>query len=305
MRHHYVPKLLMRRWLFTTDKGQLRLPAYYWDSCANTLKMFPAGLDQIGAGDGLFAFQTDHPSGRDAIETTFFRDVDNSAARVVSRMLNEPGAGLSPQQKLEFSGFLFSLDARRPRNVSELIRLATEHYREGLNQDAEIVAQLAELGENAKPADVWERLSGHPMEDQALLSVQSMTMNKEMANNLVSWPWMVRRDLDALVLSDRPLIRHFAVNDPNTLWAIPLSPTVAWFGSPNVDLLRRLERLPPRRLVNMINVDSAHQCDRYVLSREPREKLGWLARRLKDPTRKTGPEIIDGLWRNSRNKDAT
>lgn len=295
----------MRQWLFTTDKGQLRLPAYYWDSRVDALKMFPAGLDQIGAGDGLFAFQADHPNGRNAIETTFFRDVDNSAARIVSRILNEPGAGLSLQQKLEFSGFLLSLDARRPRNVSELIRLVTERYREGLNQDADIVAKLAALGENARPSDIWERLSGHPMEDQALLSVQFLTMNKAMASDLVGWPWMVRRDLGGLVLSDRPLVRHFAATDPNTLWAIPLSPAVAWFASPNVDLLRRLGRLAPKRLTNMLNVDSAHQCDRYVMSLEPREKLGWLARRLKNPKRKSGPEIIDGLRRDGRNKNAT
>jgi hypothetical protein len=295
MRHHYVPKFMLKRWAFRERSGQVRLPAFYWDERQRALRMFPAGYDQVCCGEGLFAFQADHPDGRDAIETKFFRDVDNNGAKVIAKIIERRGA-LSALERLQFAGFLLSLDARRPKAVQQVIEWGSNYLTNGFDQDPKITEVTLMAGENRKASEVWADITGHPMEDQALLLIQSMTTNMKLASTLTNWPWMVRYfDEDTIALSDRPLIRVNSIHDPSTIWALPLNPRCVWFGSPRRDVLENLEKEPLHRLRNLVNSDSAMQADRYVFTCQ-RDDLDWLKRRLSYPQRRTGPEITQRLF---------
>lgn len=289
-----MPVFLLRRWAYERSPGQLRLPAFYWDNRRAKLREFPAGFDQICCRDGLFAFEGDHPSGRDAIETGFFKQIDDAAAKVVSKILDN-AAVLSAEDRAALIPFLLSLDARRPENVKQLLTVASRRYRQGLNSDLDIVETVRASGEARTPSEIWEAYTGHTLEDHAMLHLQSITHGPGSTASLMAWPWLVVRFKEGgLALSDRPLIRILGRDHPRTLWALPLSPSVALFASPSAEVLQSIQHGPEHRVRKDLNTAGADQADRYVMV-SASANLAWLSKRLSNPHRKTGPELIEAL----------
>ncbi len=297
MRHHYVPKFLLRQWSFEDEKRQRKIPAFYWDARFGRLRRFAGGADAFCNQDALWELAGSHPDGRDALETNFFKKIDTSAARIVRKLTVRPQQKLTAQERFDFVVFLLSLEARRPRVVSLIKKQGSDFYREGFDTDQEITTLLRKSGSNETVSAAFERLSGAPIVDHALLLLQQLSQNERIVRKVSKYRWgtvHLAADQGKFVLGDRPLVRINATDNEQNLWALPLSPTTAFFASSTSDVEASLKSRSVKQIRNLLNSDSAMQCDRYVFCSEA-NNLDWLERRLRYADRQPGPEMISSL----------
>jgi hypothetical protein len=152
-----------------------------------------------------------------------------------------------------------------------------------MNSDPEIRKLLDEWGDTRPANVVWDELVGFSSEDQAMETVQKLTTNERIGRVLAEAPWGLLRwqeGCDRFVLSDRPLIRIKGQTARNNIWILPISPEAAWFCAMSMEAFDMVRAIPPRRFVNLVNVWSALQSDKYVFSLQE-SSPNWLDRRLK------------------------
>lgn len=291
-RHHYVPRFLLRQWARPDARGQMRISGYYWDSRAKVIKCFPGGENSFCYRRDLFTIGP-HRLGRDAIERVFFKGIDDAGALVHRHLIDRGAGGLTAERRSDFVQLLLSLDARRPANVDNLVARAERFFREGLDGDEKIRLEMDRQGYKQPASALYEQWSGHFLADHAMMLVQSLTTNKAVGQKLVNFTWGVYRLGAAdghFVFGDRPLIRINPIDDPGAVWAMPLSPKVAFIAAASERTVASIKKATPKRFRILLNNDSAMQCDRFVFSVDLRDEQ-WLAKRLRRQN-PTGPEIV-------------
>ncbi|MBE0533576.1 MAG: DUF4238 domain-containing protein [Rhodospirillales bacterium] len=281
-KHHFVPKLLLRPWLVKKSTGGDVLRGYWWNPRSNALVCKIRGLDS-------FCFQLDlltlneHVLGRDAVERIFFGDIDTQGALARDIILDSGPAALTIDQRSDFARLLLSLEARRPANVKRLRTEGTATFRNGLNNDPEILREFEKHGINMPPSDFVEQELGRDLEDSALTIVQSLVDNPIVGGRLINACWHVRklnRLSGSIVLSDRPLIRVHGYDQPGATWLLPLSPDCAFIACNDKSNLARLMRLSDERFVKEINRTSVGQAERFVFCID-RSHEKWIGRHLR------------------------
>jgi hypothetical protein len=258
-----VPKALLRPWL-QDHNNQSLLNAYFWQPQQKKLLLKRRGLDAVCNQLDLLSLQQ-HQLGRDALEKIFFGGIDQNGVRARNIMIERGVDALSKEDRIHFSAFLLSLDARRPKAV-EQIRAFKEKYVEMLNSDPDIARVMKEVGEDLKPSEYYESRFGL-LADRAMLLIQSSVMNSKVGPVLANASWKLFRMQDGdetLVLSDRPLIRLHGYEDPRALWILPLSPSLLFVAANNSNAFQEIAKLTTNRIVKNANVLSASQVERYV-----------------------------------------
>jgi hypothetical protein len=262
--HHYVPQFLLRPWAIG---GSLR--GYYWDSRRAALCCNKRGPKAFCNELNLLTLTANQGHGRDVLETKFFGYVDDLGAEARDILVAQGTSGITPEQRCNFARLLLSLDARRPSSVVQIRDVGAEVIASTLNDDAEVLTAMTELGMTESPSEFYERQAGVPLADRALGIIQSLVDNPEVGKKLINAYWEVvhlkKRDT-SLVLSDRPLIRAHGYNDPRALWILPLTPKIVFVAESSRTDHDRLLRTVTNRLAKKINVAGADQADRYVFS---------------------------------------
>ena len=261
-KHHFVPEFLLKPW---ATEGSLR--GYWWDSRKGALSCKRKGPD-------AFCFQVDlltlsaNKIGRDVLERLPFGHIDAAGAKVRDRLLTHGPESLSGDERCDFARLLLSLDGRRPATVAKL-RAAGRGMAEMLDSDPEILAALGERGLAEAPSIYYERTTGVLLEDRALLRIQRLVDNREVGGRLINAHWHIVRlgpSDGSFVLADRPLIRVKAYDHPGAVWALPLTPKVAFVALNHLENLARIKRAPPRRFAKRTNVSSAGQAERFIFA---------------------------------------
>jgi len=267
--------------LVKKSSGDEVLQGYWWNPYSNTLACKVRGLDS-------FCFQLDlltlkeHASGRDAIERIFFGDIDTRGAVARDIILDSGPAALSIDQRSDFARLLLSLDARRPANVKKLRTEGAATFRNGLNNDPDILREMKKFGINKRPSDFVEQSLGRDLEDSALTIVQSLVNNPTVGGRLINAHWLVRkvnRLSGSIVISDRPLIRIHGYDQPGATWLLPLSPHSAFIACNDKANLATLMRLSDERFAKEINRSSVGQAERFVFCVD-RSHENWVGKHL-------------------------
>lgn len=278
MGHHYVPRFILREWLVDVDHQRV-LRGHYYDQFSNSMRTRLRGENFFCTVPNLFTVRG-LPAGDDAIERHFFKSLDDAAA--IAHKMILCGDPLSNRQRVDFVRLLLSLEARYPRMV-RFVRQRGATNALLMNSDSEIRQLLDEWGD-ARPANVvWDELVGFSSEDQAMETVQKLTINEKIGRALTNaWWGTLRRseDCDAFVLGDRPLIRIKGQLARNNVWILPISPDIVWFCAMGHETFEKVGQIPPKRFVNMVNGWSALQSDKYVFSLQATSS-NWLQKRLK------------------------
>ncbi|MCB1885797.1 MAG: DUF4238 domain-containing protein [Geminicoccaceae bacterium] len=284
-KHHYVPKFLIEQWANKDGSvaPYLRTPlGEIVQEKGKGAKAFCCELD-------LFTLQMKEPKLKQQIESGWFSRIDSDAAKIHAKLVQDADVLLSDTDKCAWMRFVCSLLIRQPSLVRQTRQKIPQNYRDGLNQDWELIDALKQAGINQTPAEFAEAEQVDRFENRAMILLAHMCDNpKEMAK-FAAMQWCYGDLKDAgleLVLSDRPVIK--ILTDPRTpsLLTLPLSPTRIWFAACNRETLENIKALPPRDLVERVNHESVRQATKWVFDRDG-HNLRSIQKHLKAPPRAT------------------
>ena len=145
MRHHFVPQFLLGAW--SAGANDQKLQEFRLD-----LKGFPAFRRVPKATayqDNLYALTKPVIAGmtQQAVETHLLRHIDNDAARVRIRLVQQGLKSLSLGERSEWVRFIMSLRVRQPHIISKLRIEGAEHLRQSLSIQPEQYKALVEDGD--------------------------------------------------------------------------------------------------------------------------------------------------------------
>lgn len=274
-RHHYVPKFLMKP--FCENGMFLKFEWNRWRSELSIEKRSPKS--ELSKED-LFRI-TKHPEGEDVIERTFFRDIDDHAARARDVLVRQGPNALTDKQRTDFVCLLLSLEARQPARVSALreegLRLADQ-----LDEDSELRALFEAEGATTRPSELFAQQTGTEWEDQFIPTLQKLCTNERVGRLVLNVPWVVRTvdpDDGEFILSDHPLFRFNAADHPDCIWFLPLGPQVAWLASRNTGLIESVRRMSNQRFVKEANKSSMGNTRVFVIGKTRRNE-SWIRKHI-------------------------
>ncbi len=266
-RHHFVPKFLLRPWLVETKPKNFSLQGYYWDTRQERVVCKIRGLDSFCNQIDLLSLKS-HKLRRDALETVFFKEIDNKGAVARDLLVHSGPDLLTAEQRNDFARLILSLEARRPSAVEKL-KGGGETFVQGLDNDPEILAAMTKHGFEGLPSDLYRKHTGISYEDHALGLIQKIINNNEVSGRLVSSSWLVVRLGDfigSFILGDRPLVRTFGYNDPNAIWVLPLSPKSVFLAVNHAANVEKIQEMARSSLIKAVNRHSVGQAERFVFA---------------------------------------
>ncbi|NIX77343.1 DUF4238 domain-containing protein [Microvirga terricola] len=278
--HHFVPKLLLRPWLIEESKRQLNLWGYYWDQKRKEIACKRKGLDSFCCQIDLLSLSS-HQLGRDAIERIFFGQIDTKGAVARNALLEFGPSKLDVEQRFDFARLIVSLESRRPTSV-RMLRTTANSFSDLLDTDTEVRTHFEREGIDDKPSVYFEKISGSTIEDRILTVIQKITDSPRSYEPLLRTHWHLLRlgsGDGSFLLADRPLIRDGSIKDSSGVWALPLTPKIAFLASQNREALNRIERLSKFQVCRHVNIQSALQAERFVFSTETNNSK-WLSKYL-------------------------
>ncbi len=232
MRHHYVPQFLLSGWSEDTSDGRFQefridlkgIPTYrrvpkataYQPNLYALTRPIVAGMHQH------------------AVETRLLRYIDNDAARVRTKMIRHGLKSLSITERCDWVRFLMCLRLRQPEMVGKLRTESAQHLRQTLADQPEQYEALAEEGD-APTLEEWveDKFPGL-IENVGLSFFHSLVDNKEIGTKILYlhwWLWDLSGVSHELLLADNPLIFTGAIDAPELIVALPISPTKAFLAN--------------------------------------------------------------------------
>ncbi len=285
IKHHFVPKLLLRPWLIEQPNGQTNLHGYWWDTRSQKLDCKRRGLNSFCCQLDLLSLHA-HKLGPDAVERVFFGEIDRKGAEARDLLLEHGPVTLNAEQRSDFARLLLSLEARRPANVERIRKEGPEYFAKELDTDPQILAKMAKLGVLQTPSFYVEKVLGGSLEDRALVGTQRFVDNPKVGEILINAHWDLKKlgpyD-DSFVLSDRPLIRINGYDSPGATWVLPLTTKVAFFAANHPTNFAKLRSVPGHRFAMETNKSSTSQAERFVFSADKNHEK-WLSKYLRQQT---------------------
>lgn len=259
-KHHYVPEFLLKKWALSPNDSSVC--AYYWDRHRNTLSCRTRGAKAFCYELDLFAVNVrDKPP--DVLETKFFGPIDTQGAAAMDKLVKNGIEALTGDDRFHFTRFLCSFEPRRPSLIHELRERGPEIMEQDIDNDQSFRAVLQEHGFDKDPS-FYARQRGLLSEDRAVANVQGLVDDRNYGPKFINWHWSVARartGQGAFVLSDRPLIRKKAFDDPEAVWLLPLDPYTVFYASKQES---RKTVTNGREFLKSLNKHSVQQADKYV-----------------------------------------
>ena len=255
-RHHYVPRFLLEPWAVNNA-----LNAYYWDEWTGKVKCKRRGSKFFCNEPDLLTLK-DKKHDSDALERIFFGDVDTKGAAARDQLVRGGASSLNEEQKIHFSGLLLSLEYRYPPIVQKLRDWGPE-LAKTLDDDEELVHSMKALGISGSPSNIVESPDSW-FENKSLSVIQRLVSSPKVIGDLLDLRWRVKRlgpQDGTLVLSDRPLVRFFGLDDPRVSWFLPLSPKISFIAT---KIPQVFEGITHRRFGRLLNVNSINQVQKYA-----------------------------------------
>lgn len=236
-RHHYLPEFYLKRWA-ATDGMIVR---YHRPHDRVVVSRHSAR----GTGYEFGLYTLEGVSDPDRIEREFFKPVDNAAAPILVRLIDDGPAGLDGLDRTRWARFVMSLQLRGPHSLSEL--------KEGLDRT------LREVIERTRGLGAYEEALAHAPEQITNFHKACLPEFIDNAFNgslLVNMRWAVfnmsggTRDL---LTGDRPYLRWHGMGDPRCYLSVPISPTHLFVAANAIETLRALEEQARKDTVRNAN----------------------------------------------------
>jgi len=201
-----------------------------------------------------------------------FSAIEAAAAKSLSKMLAPGRLFLDENEVRAWAIFLLAQRARTPDKISWAEQQTRKLFKDILGKpDPEFEA--------VKPDQKFDTLLDYMNENRRdiadnfhLDATMKIIHKKENLQPLLRMNWFVRRSYGKpIILSDNPLVLIGSLYHGECVMALPISPSVVFFATTNIELKSKIEFEDGRSAATRINDAQAIQAERVVIGDiEPR-----------------------------------
>ena len=286
MRHHYVPKFLLKAWSSTTNDEKVEgfrtdlpnAPSKRWAPKAT------------GYEDNLYALSQPSVAGvnKQDVETGPLQTLDSNAARVLEK-LHSSGLSCLTHDDLRFwVYFVMSLKIRTPDAVNLIRTEGSAYLASSLNDKPEEYDAISDVSDPSTLTRWTEKHMPGLLDNFGVLSIDKLIFNQKVAVELLRmtwWIWNFEGQKNHLLLSDRPCIFTTNWDGPDLVVALPIGPRKAFMMTKGERVANIMKSQRRRDLLTRINESSLNQAKSriYARDRSPHRFIcNRLAKRLSD-----------------------
>lgn len=272
MRHHFVPQFLLRQWSDCSLDRKLQEFRLDLRDISTSTKA-PKGT---AFQNDLYALTMPSVAGmsKQAVETRVLRHIDNDAAVVRAKMVQQGLKSLSHHERCNWVRFLMSLKVRQPDVLSRLRIQSSDHLSQILTTQPEQYEALATADDPPTMHQFVESSMPGLIENFGLCIFDAFVDRPEIGQKILGLVWWLcdfTKTKHQLLLADNPCIFTGVIDAPELIIALPISPTAAFLATRGERIAGLLRQLSPSRLVVRINESSVLQARArvYASSRTP------------------------------------
>ncbi len=266
-KHHFVPVFYLKSWRGKDGK------IFYFYLINDKVTVNKNGPKGIAYEVGLYSLTNVSEDKRQAIEKDFMsKEVDDKAAVVYQKIIESGIGKLNPKEKNDWVTFLISLRIRAPKMINSIKLTASQEFKEILEKDPN---EYVNLKNEEHPETLTEWVQEEfpaRMENIGLLILPEIIFDndgsmKEARDRILKMKWWVVDFKDAtvdLLTSDNPFIVINGIEQESSLIALPLSPNLAFFASPNRKMIESLRQNGASKLARRLNESTAIDARKYV-----------------------------------------
>ena len=286
--HHFTPVFYLKAWA-GLDGRLIRhsrpLDKVVAKSCAPS---------RTGSEAHLYTLQGVPPERQAALETAFFRPIDDQAA--VAHQILRAGRlnDLSGDQRCQWARFMMSMTLRSPFSLGEVERLVDQTVRANLAVDDDEYNALRKPGD---PATIYDWTVKH--EPQIIQNAHKSFLpglidHGDLGHHLINMVWATM-DISAgrqpLLTSDRPFNWSGGWKDPKALLVFPLGPELLFLATNRLPLMQAVFRNPVDRVVRQVNDTVVRLAVDFVIGRDA-SQLRFIEERLRRRDQEAAPGPI-------------
>ena len=199
-----------------------------------------------------------------------FRQIDNNAASVRQKLVDQGLRALTGAERSDWVRFLMSLRIRQPDLIREIVADSADGLRASLESQPDEYEAIA--GEGYPPTLVEWANGEFPglIENFGLSFLHELVAVEKIGEKIFGLKWWLWDFGDAkheLLLSDNPCIFTGALDAPNLIVALPISPTRAFLASRGMRVTANIRGLDSSTLATRLNSSSVLQARARVYSR--------------------------------------
>lgn len=268
-KHHYIPAFYLRGWEAGTDSKLIEFSKPHRSVCA----VKPVRAVSTGFKERLYSMDDYPPELSQAVETKWFKPVDDDASNVLEKLR----AGVSiptsdSESRSAWARFIMSLLVRCPEDILDLRVLWRERVfgTSGVNSQEEY--------NRVRPSDYPENFADYlrslPLaikEFHQFQSLISMIDSEKVGTRLINLVWEVVETstvVPSFLTSDRPVIRN---RGAALHFALPISPRQLFIAAPS-DVMTRILRMREIDLVKDSNRLVVEGAQRFVYGVDDAQK---------------------------------
>jgi hypothetical protein len=262
--HHYLPKFYLRKWVADDQK----ITKYYrlYD---NRLIAGPAFPKKEGSVPGLYALSSVKPEYKNHIETKFFKQIDDKAAKLMRRFIRGERFSLDTEMASSWAMFLMAFTHRTPARLESLAKISEKELDHGLTINPEEYELLRSPSEPPTLKEWLQINAPRILQDFHIRMLPTLINSEKIGNALMEMHWIVRDVSKAntqLIIGDNPFYISDGLGKPNTYVFLPLGPRSIFIASRNKTIIEHIKKAPATRLVKEVNRIMVQTADRLVYS---------------------------------------
>lgn len=261
MKHHYIPQFLLSSWANQQLDSRIEVIRLDLTQGITSSRRRPR---YTGYEEDLYALTEDKIAGmgKQAVETCFLKHVDNNAANVRRKILNEGLHALNEEDRISWVRFIMSLRLRQPEIVDEIRQKSSIVLTEDLDKDPE---EYEELVSDDDPASLKEWAEKHypGLIDNFGMSIfHEIVDNEDLGDKILRLRWFLFKFDDVkhnLLLSDQPCVFTSDIDADDLIIALPIHPKALFLAVRGDKTAALLREVAPNILIRMMNTTSVSQ----------------------------------------------
>ncbi len=261
-RHHYIPQFYLKRWcLGGTKLVQFSRPH------GQIVKPKTLSPSETGFQNKLYTLAGLKPETAQALEEQYFRKIDSAAADALERFHCRSGSELTRRERVGWTQFIVSIWMRNPEEVEATKQVYAAHWPKTTRK---MERRYQAARRPADPPTLSEYLAAVPreyVERTSMMALASQAGPQHTSVHIANMKWgSLEMPLwaEALMTSDRPIIRHGGLSDDDAYIVMPIGPKHIFFAVNTPWVGRALVGQKPSNLVAQINKLVTEQSHRYV-----------------------------------------
>lgn len=262
-KHHYIPIFLTKYW--AGADGRVQRYVKYREVVER--RVHPA---RVGWHDRLYELPLAAAEHKQALETHFFRQLDNMAAIALKKMNATPSERLQRQDIEAWTAFMMSLLHRTPECLEDALAAGQRYWLKELQE--EVREKYPAIRGHNDPITFDEYLERHePMETNQIVMryLPNFITRSQICRVVGNLPWMqilIPDDAPSLLLSDNPLARTNGILVSRGHLAMPISPRRLLVVASDEKTIGVFQKTPVKQIAKAMNRWVVESAQHFVVA---------------------------------------